>query len=264
MDQARDWAVRMVHESEWPRKGPDGAPRGAWFCTLTYSPENVPEHGSLCPEDLRGFFARLRSRYPAGTVTYYAVGEYGTFTQRPHYHAVLFGPRFLDRAFLTRRFSGDVWIPKALKDAWGLGLVEATAFSPATALYVAGYVAKKMKAALTPAYHDELERVVPETGEVVRLVPEFARMSRRPAVGRRWFEEFWKEVYPNDFVLLDGRPMKPPRYYDKLLEELDADLAEEVRAQRQKDAEEIGDEKLIMKEKVHRARMRLFSKRGKV
>lgn len=262
MDQAASWAVRMCHEAEFPRLQPDGrTPRYSWFATLTYSPENLPEHGSVVPEDFRAFVARLRRGFPRGSIQFYGCGEYGETSFRPHYHAVLFGPAFLDRDLHCRRNGAPVWISKAVQAAWGVGVTELTPFTPATARYTAGYVRKKVRRKDDPGYYD---RVVPETGEIVTLESEFSRMSRRPALGRRWIERFWSDVYPRDFVLLEGRPRKPPRYYDKWMEKYQPLLMEEVREQRWKDAVEIGDEKLIMKEKVHRARIGLFNRRRKV
>lgn len=268
-DQARDWAVRLVHESEYPRRQPCGLSRASWFATLTYAPENVPEFGSLDPEHSWGFVARLRKHFPPRTLSYYLCGEYGERSDRPHYHAVFFGPQFKARELLTERNGAPVWIADAVQEAWDLGITEITPVTPAACLYVAGYVRKKVRWKDDPGYY---ERVDPETGELVELRQEFSRMSRRPAIGRRWIERYWRDVYPRDFTLLEGRPMKPPRYYDKYMD-LDDDkggsserrqMMDEVRMQRWEDAELIGDEKLIMKEKVHRARVGLFNPRGKV
>jgi hypothetical protein len=56
------------------------------------------------------------------------------------------------------------------------------------------------------------------TGEVIQLEPEFNSMSKHPGLGQSWFEKYSSDVYPDDFVLINGRKTKPPRYYDKLLE----------------------------------------------
>lgn len=47
---------------------------------------------TLKKADLQNFFKRLRKALPPDTVVkYYAVGEYGTKNNRPHYHAIVFG-----------------------------------------------------------------------------------------------------------------------------------------------------------------------------
>jgi len=261
MDQAGQWAVRIMHEAEYPRVQPNGSPRASWFATLTYAPENLPHNGSLDSEHPRRFLARLRKRFPPKTLTYYLCGEYGEETKRPHYHACFFGPRFSARDLHTRRHDSPVWIAEDLQSAWKLGMTELTPLTYEAALYVAGYVRKKVRHKDDPEYYD---RVNPLTGEIVQIEQEFSRMSRSPALGRRWIERFWRDVYPRDFVVIDGRERKPPRYYDKWMEAYQPLVMEEVRHQRYLDAVQIGDEKLIMKEKVHRARVGLFNSRSGV
>lgn len=70
----------------------------ATFATLTYSDENLPRdqtgYPTLDKKALQLFFKRLRkskSGSNASGIRYYACGEYGGNTQRPHYHAIIFG-----------------------------------------------------------------------------------------------------------------------------------------------------------------------------
>lgn len=127
----------------------------SWFVTLTYAPENVPAGGTLKPRDLKLFLMRLRfaAQEP---FRYFAVGEYGDRTFRPHYHVTLFG---LDR-FDT---------PSLVEKAWGLGFTKTGLASPEGFAYVAGYTLKKMTKA--------------EDARLEGRYPEFARMSLRPGLG---------------------------------------------------------------------------------
>lgn len=243
----------MVHESEVC--GP------AWFATLTYAPELVPEHGSLDPRDPTLFLKRLRRLYEGCRVSYFLAGEYGETTARPHYHAVLYGLEFLDREFFTTRSGAPVYRSESLERCWRNGISELTGLNFAAARYVASYVRKKVRHRDRP---DHYERVVPETGELVQLEREYARMSKRPAIGKRWIERYWRDVYPRDYVVVDGRELKPPRFYDKWMEKYQPRVMLEVKEQRLKDIVEIGDEKLIMKEKIHRAKVALFQGRAGV
>lgn len=242
----------MVHESDV--HGP------AWFATLTYADEKIPEHGSLCHEDMTLFLKRLRKR-ESGQVSYYYCGEYGETTNRPHYHAVLFGPRFLDRDYHTSRSGAPVFLSDTLASAWSHGLCEVTGLTYGGALYVAGYVRKKVRVVDVA---QSCERVDPETGEIVHVRPEVGRMSRRPAIGKRWIERYWRDVYPRDFVAIDGKEFKPPRFYDRWMEAHQPEVMMNVRRQRIEDAQEIDDAALIMREKVHRARVSLFNTRAAV
>lgn len=237
--------------------------RASWFVTMTYAPEELPEFGSLKPADLAGFFARYREklRRRGQELRYYACGEYGEATDRPHYHAVMFGPRFLDREEVTRRSGEPVYSSKSLEDAWGLGMIEFTGVNYPAAAYVAGYVRKKVRQKESPEHYD---RVDPHTGEIVVLHPEFARMSRRPAIALRWIEKYWTDVYPRDFVVMNGVERKPPRFYDKWMEENQPEIMMNVREQRIESVDEVGSDVLAKREINHTARVGLFSGRDAV
>jgi hypothetical protein len=72
------------------------------FLTLTYDTAHVPitEKGymTLCKSDVQLFLKRLRKSLPESKIKYYAVGEYGGKTMRPHYHLILFGADFASAA----------------------------------------------------------------------------------------------------------------------------------------------------------------------
>lgn len=261
--QARDWTIRLMHERRMHRD--------AWFITLTY--EEVPEHGSLLPQDFSRFVKAVRRDQPPKSVRYFGCGEYGETTQRPHYHAVLFGPSFLDRVPLRSSPSGQIWRSPSLERYWPHGISELGTVTTASAAYVAGYVRKKIKRS---AYPDAYTRVVPDTGELVELEPEFSRMSMRPAIGRSWIQKYWTDVYPRDFVVIDGRETRPPRYYDKFME---GDCRPEdpcndctahqrtmltVREQRYERMIDATERELIAREKTHQARINLFHQRNAV
>ncbi len=43
-------------------------------------------------------------------------------------------------------------------------------------------------------------------------------MSLRPhGIGESWYRKFAKDIFPDDFVVIEGKKYKTPRYYDKLL-----------------------------------------------
>lgn len=142
INRRRLWAHRILLEAL--------VSSSASFVTLTY--KDTPDGGSLVPRDLQLWFKRLRKE---AVFRYFAVGEYGDFSERPHYHAAMFGIGPGD-ADLVRR-------------TWGLGHIMVGDLTYQSASYVAGYVTKKMTAV-----------------DDVRLNgrhPEFARMSLRPGIG---------------------------------------------------------------------------------
>ena len=125
------------------------------FATLTYDEANLPSDGSLVPKHTTDWLKRLRDKLPSGSLRYFLVGEYVDQTQRPHYHAALFG--------IGPSYSG------LIQDTWGFGHTMLGDLTPASSRYVAGYVTKKMT-----------------SKDDIRLNgrhPEFARMSRMPGIG---------------------------------------------------------------------------------
>lgn len=289
-DKARQWAIRLTHESL--------VNTPSFFLTLTYAPENLPENGSLEPDHLTKFWKDLRNhlylsaleKYPDLTAkevrqrtrrfSYYACGEYGALL-RPHYHAVTAGLPFPDRAHHRDDDSGTVFRSSLLEHFWPYGLSELTGVSFASAAYVAGYVYKKQSG--KHAEENAYTRVDPKDGELIDVEPEFARMSRRPAIGLDWLKKYWSDVYPRDVVVLDGHESKPPRYYDRVFTDPSAadervpkhvlpgityperlEMMYDVKMKRLEEFEEHPPEVLASMKKNHEARMKLFTQRNKL
>lgn len=126
------------------------------FATLTYDDAHYPPGGNLVPRDLQLFLKRLRKRLQGRDIRYFAVGEYGEARGRPHYHLVLFG---VGKHEL-----------KEVEGCWNLGYVYLGDVTMQSARYVAGYVIKGW---------------TKDRPELAGRVPEFARMSRRPGIGKR-------------------------------------------------------------------------------
>jgi len=90
---ASSWSLRVVEESKLAHS--------AVFLTLTYNNDHLPisklGYQTLVKKDLQDFFKRLRKAHKADhkTLRYFAVGEYGGITKRPHYHIILFNANYL-------------------------------------------------------------------------------------------------------------------------------------------------------------------------
>jgi len=251
-DQARDWAIRIMHEAQMHED--------AWFVTLTYNDKEIPQDDSLSPAHLRKFIKTLRRDHQQ-KISYYACGEYGESTKRPHYHAVLFGPHFLDKYPHYSRHNSQVWRSPYLESRWPYGHSEFSAVNHASASYTAGYVRKKLTAKQDP---NRNLRVYEETGEIVEVQPEFSRMSLKPAIGKTWLEKYWEETYTHDRVVVEGKEFKPPRYYDKWMSEHHPDVLIDVKLKRDAAAVWRPPEKVAAQETIHKARSALFEKRNKI
>lgn len=140
-----DWSFRLYQENK--------ASQSSHFLTLTYDDSTVPVGDdclSLCKRDVQLFTKKLRVAN-GSKLRYYTVGEYGTRTQRPHYHSIMFG---LERPALDR-----------ISDIWALGNVHVGDVTPASIHYVTKYVINR------------------EGPAVQGREPPFTVMSRRPGIG---------------------------------------------------------------------------------
>lgn len=54
-------------------------------------------------------------------------------------------------------------------------------------------------------------------------------MSLKPGIAHGWFEKFSEDVYPRDEVVMRGKAMRPPRYYDRLYELTDPAGMEDIK-----------------------------------
>lgn len=119
----QQWVFRLLKQAE--------VSSSMCFLTLTYErePLSFNGHGTLHKPHLQRFWKRLRKRMPGAKLKYYAVGEYGTKTKRPHYHAIVYN---IPQALLLE--------PKAIQDAWGHGHVDIGSATAASTSYVCGYI----------------------------------------------------------------------------------------------------------------------------
>lgn len=199
-----EWTIRCYHEQS--RLGPGS------FVTLTFDDDHVPRlpdgQLTLNYRPFQLFMKRLRKAYSHVTFRFVMCGEYGSRTQRPHYHAMLFGFRFPD----SRPF-GKYYRSATLERLWPLGHSLIGDLVPGSINYVCRYNLKK----ITGAKADEWYK---------GRVPEFIRCSNRPGIGADWLDSFYSDIYKVDLfteaVLRDsarflGRDCRPPKYYDKLI-----------------------------------------------
>lgn len=136
------------------------------FVTLTYR----EDHESLDPKHVQDWLKRLRKQFEPLRLRYYIVGEYGTQTQRPHYHAALFGyPSCTYGQSRYKLYRNCCKWCDTVRDTWNHGNILLGTLEPASAQYIVGYVMKKM--------------TNPQDERLNGRHPEFARMSLRPGIG---------------------------------------------------------------------------------
>lgn len=212
MERARQWGMRCLHEAKlWPH---------SVYVTLTYNDECMPPFGSLSVRDVQLFMKRLRKAKEPGRVRFFLGGEYGDENKRPHYHALLFNCQLNRlRSIGSNKRGEPLYTSDELAELWSvdgkpMGYHTLGAVTFDSAVYCAKYALKKVNGPRKDAGHYD---VYDEYGEVHERTPEFAVMSRRPGIGAGYIEKYGKEVLDLDSIVVNGKEVRPPRFYDERL-----------------------------------------------
>lgn len=259
IERARQWAVRCVHEAYMHERN--------CFITLTYNDEHIPDNGELDYSEFQRFMKRLRKRIKV-KIKFFMCGEYGEKNGRPHFHACIFGFDFDDRIYLKTSPAGSkVYTSKTLESLWTdkdgnpIGFVTVGDVNFNTASYVARYVLKKKYG---KGMDYDLEVIDIETGEVSQKNPQFTRMSLREGIGASFYRKYKEDIFPHDYVVIEGKKMKPPRYYTKKLAEEDGFIYDDVIYNRELKAKEHSEDntekRLLDKEEVLKSQLKFFKR----
>lgn len=231
LERSRQWAMRCVHEASLHADN--------IFITLTYDNEHLPPHGSLFYRDYQLFMKRLlvhterHTNRPIG-IRFYMCGEYGENFGRPHYHAIMFNYDLEDKRLWRMERGNPLYTSETLTDLWGKGHTSIGGVTFQSAAYVARYIMKKVTGPEAEDHYNVIDR---ETGEVLsERKPEFTNMSRRPGIGSKWFDKYMDDVFPDDFVVLNGKKVTPPRYYTNQYELLYPDEVADLKRRRKERA----------------------------
>lgn len=217
LSKSREWANRVVMEQLYHED--------SWFLTLTYDDEHLPRsfpvdkatgeilsvHSSLVKVDLQKFMKRLRFNSHQ-SIRFFAAGEYGSITYRPHYHLLLFGLQLSDLEVIRKSPLGDeYYISQLISKCWDKGFHVLGKVTWQSAAYVARYTMKKATHGYDPRYYD-----------AAGIEPEFQVMSNRPGLARQYYDDhpdlFDYQSY-NVSTPQGGRKMYPSAYFRRLYSE---------------------------------------------
>jgi len=243
LEKARQWGVRCLHEKKMWR---DNA-----YVTLTYNDDCVPPGNSLVLRDLQLFMKKLRKAREPSKVRFFAGGEYGESNGRPHYHLLLFNCGFPDKLFHTNNKRGEpLFVSKELEKLWGMGFCTIGDVTFDSAVYCAKYALKKVTGEAAAEHYTFYD----DDGVVYERVPEFAVMSRRPGIGHAYYERYGNEILAHDSVVINGREVRPVRFYDTRSEAANGARFEEIKKVRKRNAvlnkADNTAERLRVKEKI--------------
>lgn len=246
LSKSREWANRCSVELSYYKYN--------YFVTLTYNDDHLPinikneiESQTLYKRDFQLFMKRLRKEYnnlyPGEKCRFFMAGEYGDKTLRPHYHAILFNLFIPDLKPYKQNFNGDwLYTSEWLNQFWitpkddiykrppgQLGFIVIGAPDWESIAYTSRYVCKKLNGDYADIY------------EKFNVEPEFSLMSRKPGIGRQFYEDNKFHLYDQDKFYLEGkngsRPFTIPRYYRDLYFDEFPDRADMIKNQNKNFAE---------------------------
>lgn len=241
--ERKNWALRLQLEAEKYENN--------YFITLTYDNQhlNIPDKtinpdtgeiylndgtwtGTLSKRDLSNFVHQFKKyckrNFDHLGVKFYGCGEYGSEsnTFRPHYHLILLNcPKLkLDPIGQYNKKTKDAYYTsERIQHIWGKGFITIGKVTWDSISYTAGYTMKKLFGSLNNEYYYSQGKI-----------PIFAIMSRNPGIGKEYFNKNMIDLYEVDEIInAKGQSMKPPRYFDKLLDKTNHDFARQVKFQRQ-------------------------------
>ena len=254
LERSRQWAVRIVHEASMHADN--------CFITLTYEDHHTPVGNTLVVADFQKFMKRLRKRFGDG-IRFFHCGEYGELRGRPHYHACVFNFDFPDKVVWKRNENGDtVYLSRILDELWGRGFCSVGDVSFQSAAYVARYIMKKQTGDEAFVHYETFDDV---TGEIFYRQPEYVTMSRRPGIGKGWIDKFGPDVFPHDYVVVNGAKSRPPRFYDAQYEIDNPRGFQRLKAVRaakaKKHVENNTDGRLLVRQEVQQARIKRLKRK---
>lgn len=228
LDYSRNWADRMMLELDHSKT--------AVFATLTYDEEHVhklfgdEDDPDLCTgytlvkKDMSDFMKVLRSRkkFEDRELRFYGCGEYGSRTFRPHMHIIIFGlsiDDFPDHDVKKVNHSFQpLYTSDEFANIWKKGFILLGNVTWQTCAYVARYVVKKATCEILPYKGCE---------------PEFCLMSRNPGLGKYYLDEHdidWEKI---NLKVIKGQKIRIPKYFISKLENIDPNLYNKVKEERQ-------------------------------
>ena len=180
-----NWAIRCSLEASTHEKN--------CFVTLTYDNEHLKD---ISVKEMQKFIKRLRKYLGNDKVRYFACGEYGEHTGRPHYHVILFGVDFADsRQFLKRDRRGNpIYTSPVLSRLWKFGFHSIGAVTYDTAKYCAKY----------------MQKFNLKDGKKA-----FTIQSRKPAIGYSYAMEHSESISKTGKVYINGREYNVPYQFKK-------------------------------------------------
>ena len=232
LNYARQWATDCMLEKHYYPENE------CWFITLTYADEYLPiykyttEDGkeysgiSLRKKDFQDFWKRLRKHYKC-KIKYLLAGEYGSQTQRPHSHAIVFGLPLNTTQFkyIGKNANGDaLWTDPELEKVWGKGNIIIGQVTFKSVSYVVRYTIKKWK------------NKDSNLNKLYGRIDEFICMSQ--GIGKRYYEDNKDKIISQGGVITESGKIAMPKRFMRQIKKENSEKYENLKRRNQKIAEQ--------------------------
>jgi hypothetical protein len=103
------------------------------------------------------------------------------------------------------------------------------------------------------------------TGEITQeRTPEFNKMSLKPAIAWPWLDKYGDYVQAHDFVIVNGKKVRPAKYYDRVFQATRPYEFDEVKERRTEKAKQLNSDnhpyRLAVKEEVLASKIKLLKR----
>lgn len=194
--RSREWSLRCMHEfTSW---------NDACFVTFTYDDANLPANSTLVLSDFQNFWKRLRKLLGKRKIRYYGCGEYGERSDRPHYHAVIFGLSVEDAHTLIGLSSDSRFQYLNKERTWNKGFIFVGTVTYDSIRYVTQYIDKKYSKEMNEHVYYSQNRI-----------PPFQVCSI--GIGKQFCDKEGERMKKDLFTSYKGVKYSIPRYYRKRL-----------------------------------------------
>lgn len=241
LQKSRDWANRCMLELS--------DHKSAFFLTLTYDDNHLFDKNgnpwdnnpycepSVLKDHVRQFIRKLRDN--GQNIRYFACGEYGDNTLRPHYHIIVFGLEIPDLKFYKKSGLNDIyytseyinsfWCSNIKSDPEPYGYVIIGQVTWETCAYTARYCMKKINGTK-----------IWELYKSLNINPEFVLMSTHPGIAHSYLDRAGPGILESSSIPIStkngGRKIGVPRYFKRLCSDTYCEYVDYITRQAEEDA----------------------------
>lgn len=205
INETTDWSIRALYELH--------DFENASFVTLTYNEENYPKDCSVHKEVLSDWWDNFQHKVKKEkgiSPRIFSCGEYGSRTNRAHYHAILYGlnPDPFDKHNYDRELIANSWKfcdrDMFLWNRYDFNKNAINFCTRETIQYVAGYIQKKLKSYQAKEVYEKFGKQAP-----------FKLASK--SLGLNYAIENQDMLKNNGFCVYNGYRVRIPRYFREKL-----------------------------------------------